>query len=52
MGEAHRLGRPLSVPDGIIAAISIVSRSALATRTIADLQAIPELDLVNPWHFR
>jgi predicted nucleic acid-binding protein len=52
MGEANRRGRHLSVPDGMIAAISIVNRSALATRNIADFQAIPELELVNPWDFR
>jgi predicted nucleic acid-binding protein len=52
MGGANRRGRPLSVPDGMIAAISIVNRSALATRNIADFRAIPELELVNPWDFR
>jgi predicted nucleic acid-binding protein len=52
MGEANRRGRPLSVPDGMIAAIAIVNRSVLATRNIADFRAIPELDLVNPWDFR
>jgi predicted nucleic acid-binding protein len=52
MGEASRRGRPLSVPDGMIAAISIVNRSALATRNIADFRAIPALELLNPWDFR
>jgi hypothetical protein len=36
----------------MIAAISIVNRSALATRNIADFRAIPELELLNPWDFR
>jgi predicted nucleic acid-binding protein len=36
----------------LIAAVSIVKRSTLATRNIADIRTIPELELLNPWDFR
>jgi len=52
LGEARCHGRPLSVQDGMIAAITIVNRGMLATRNIADFQGIPELVLLNPWDFR
>ena len=41
-------GRPLSVEDGMIAAICVVAGARLATRNIADFDGLG-LDLVNPW---
>lgn len=50
MGRAARTGLPMSVPDGMIAAIAIVHRGSLATRNTADFRALePDLELINPW---
>lgn len=50
MGRAARTGLPMSVPDGMIAAIAIVHRGALATRNTADFRALePDLELIDPW---
>lgn len=51
MGDAVRSGRPMSAPDGMIAAITLVNRGVLATRNVADFEAIPELQVTNPWEF-
>ena len=50
MGEASRSGRPMSIPDGMIAAIARVNAGKLATRNLADFRQTG-LDLVSPWDF-
>lgn len=50
MGHAVRKGRPMSVPDGLIAAIALVNGGRLATRNIKDFQTCG-LDLISPWDF-
>lgn len=48
---AHRksIGRPISQPDAMIAAIALVNEMTLATRNIKDFEHCG-LTLVNPWH--
>lgn len=47
--EARRgIGRPLSVEDGMIAAICLARGAALATRNVKDFDGLG-LELVNPW---
>ena len=41
-------GRPLSVEDGMIAAICVVAGARLATRNTGDFEGIG-LELVDPW---
>ncbi|MFN0194790.1 MAG: type II toxin-antitoxin system VapC family toxin [Aestuariivirga sp.] len=48
MGEASRRGRTLQVPDGMIAAVAIHHRAALATRNVADFEFL-DLQVINPW---
>lgn len=48
MGRASRSGRPMSVPDGMIAAIAHVNGGQLATRNLKDFQTT-ELVLISPW---
>lgn len=50
MGNATRLGRTMSVPDGMIAAIARVNGGRLATRNLKDFETTG-LDLVSPWDF-
>ena len=50
MSEAHRRGRPMSAPDGMIAAIARANGGRLATRNLADF-AVSGLDLLCPWDF-
>lgn len=50
MGHRRTLGRPLSVLDGQIAAISRVNQMSLATRNIRDFVDC-ELNLINPFDF-
>jgi hypothetical protein len=50
MGEAVRRGRPMSAPDGMIAAIAHANGAALATRNEADFAA-SGVKLINPWAF-
>lgn len=50
MGAAVREGRPMSVPDGMIAAIALTNGAKLATRNIADFETT-SLELINPWEF-
>ena len=45
---AERLGRPLSVPDGQIAAIARTNRMRIATRDEDDFRATG-VPLINPW---
>lgn len=50
MGAAVRQGRPMSAPDGMIAAITRVNGGRLATRNLDDF-ATTGLDLTSPWDF-
>lgn len=50
MSAAQRQGRPMSAPDGMIAAIAHTNGGSLATRNIEDF-ATTGLKLVNPWDF-
>ena len=45
---ARRVGRGLSVEDGMIAATCLAQGAALATRNVADFDFLPVL-VVNPW---
>ena len=48
MGHRRRIGRPMSVPDGQIAAIARTHRLALATRNVRDFDECG-LEIVNPF---
>ena len=48
MGETTRAGRPMSVPDAMIAAIAKTYRARLATRNLADFEG-SGLQLISPW---
>ena len=49
MGKRKELGRPLSVPDGQIAAIARSNRLVVATRNIADFEECG-VELIDPFH--
>ena len=48
MADAQRAGRPMSVPDGQIAAIAIEHGAMLATRNGSDF-VTTGLTLIDPW---
>ncbi len=48
MGEAARAGRPISAPDGMMAATARVHSAPLATRNVADFRETG-VPLVEPW---
>ena len=50
MGEASRTGRPMSIPDAMIASVARVNGAKLATRNLADFTATG-LVLISPWTF-
>lgn len=50
MGNAVRKGRPMTAPDGMIAAIAKVNGGSLATRNLADFE-VTGLNLISPWDF-
>ncbi len=50
MGEASLRGVPIDVADGMIAAIALRHKAALATRNTTHFD-IPGLKLVNPWQY-
>ncbi|MBP0582025.1 type II toxin-antitoxin system VapC family toxin [Labrys sp. LIt4] len=50
MAHAVHQGRPMSAPDGMIAAITRVNGGRLATRNRADFQTTG-LELISPWDF-
>jgi predicted nucleic acid-binding protein len=49
LAATRRAGRPMTVPDALIAAIAAANGCALATRNVKDF-ASTGLDLVDPWH--
>lgn len=50
MGDAVRRGKPMTVQDGLIAAIAKVNGGSLATRNRSDFSTTG-LDLISPWEF-
>jgi hypothetical protein len=48
LARARRAGRPLALPDALIAAIAQANGCALATRNVKDFTSTG-LELVNPW---
>lgn len=50
MGNAVRRGRPMSAPDGMIAAIAQINGGQLATRNVTDFSTT-SLRLISPWEF-
>ena len=48
LATARKAGRPMSVPDAVMAAIAKTHDCALATRNIKDFQTTG-VELVNPW---
>lgn len=48
MGHRKKLGKPLSVPDGQIAAIAHLNNAILATRNVRDFNHC-HLKLINPF---
>ena len=50
MSTAIRQGRPMTAPDGMIAAIARINGARLATRNLTDF-ATTGLDLMCPWDF-
>jgi predicted nucleic acid-binding protein len=48
MASRSRSGRPMAVPDGMIAAIALRHRATLATRNESDFAEIG-LAIINPW---
>ena len=50
MGAAFRQGRPMTAPDGMIAAIARINGARLATRNLSDFSTTG-LELICPWNF-
>jgi predicted nucleic acid-binding protein len=50
MSDALRQGRPMSAPDGMIAAIARTNGGRLATRDVSGFETTG-LDLLCPWDF-
>jgi predicted nucleic acid-binding protein len=50
MATALRGGRPMTAPDGMIAAIARINGGRLATRNLPDFETT-ELELISPWDF-
>ena len=50
MSAALRGGRPMTAPDGMIAAIARINGGRLATRNLPDFETTG-LDLISPWDF-
>lgn len=50
MARAMRAGRPMSFPDGMIAAIALTNGARLATRNLRDFETAG-LEVVSPWEF-
>jgi predicted nucleic acid-binding protein len=50
MSVALRQGRPMTAPDGMIAAIARINGGRLATRNVPDFETTG-LELIRPWDF-
>jgi predicted nucleic acid-binding protein len=50
MSAVLRGGRPMTAPDGMIAAIARINGGRLATRNLQDFETTG-LELINPWDF-
>jgi predicted nucleic acid-binding protein len=50
MSAALRQGRPMTAPDGMIAAIARLNGVRLATRNLPDFETTG-LELISPWDF-
>ncbi|MFE0017724.1 type II toxin-antitoxin system VapC family toxin [Mesorhizobium sp. NPDC059054] len=50
MGEAVLQGRPMTAPDGMVAAIARLNGGRLATRNLKDFETTG-LELISPWAF-
>jgi predicted nucleic acid-binding protein len=50
MSAALRQGRPMTAPDGMIAAIAHINGGRLATRNLPDFETTG-LELICPWDF-
>ena len=50
MSAALRQGRPMTAPDGMIAAIARINGGRLATRNLPDFETTG-LELICPWNF-
>ena len=50
VAAAERVGTPINVADGLIAAIALVHGMSIATRDVSDFDAAGA-PLVNPWDF-
>lgn len=50
MGTRSQSGLPMSIPDGIIAAMARTRGASVATRNVEDFGAL-QLEVVNPWEF-
>ena len=50
MSAALRRGRPMTAPDGMIAATAHVNGARLATRNLSDFESTG-LELISPWDF-
>jgi predicted nucleic acid-binding protein len=48
MGRGAQAGRPMAIPDGMIAATTLAHGGSLATRNVDDFRD-SGIDLVNPW---
>jgi predicted nucleic acid-binding protein len=50
MSTAVQKGRPMTAPDGMIAAIARINGASIATRNLTDF-ATTGLELISPWNF-
>ena len=48
MAQAKRSGRPMGVPDGLIAATALRHGLKVVTRNVSDLEPVG-VEVVNPW---
>lgn len=47
--QRNKLGRPVSVEDAFITAISLANNTTLVTRNEKDFLGIEDLEIINPW---
>ena len=49
MSSREMAGRPIAVLDCMIAAIARSRGASIATRNVKDFEAVPGLNVINPW---